>query len=208
MPAFNVLTRYLVFLLSMCVKMISPFAVVFPTANPNFLVQLVCNAPQPIATVCAYAAAAITSLVYYQHVAVCPYSTAESSPETFTAQLKVGRWIFLTRQCLALQMCHCVASLAAMTFYPALRVPTHSVAVLTGGLGIFVTVQYFILVVPDALFQKTARVRCPAILRDTLYEGTGCCDHKVCSPLPHFWQPLVASSRGVDEKTALVFVLT
>jgi hypothetical protein len=103
-------------------------------------------------TACSFFFAALASFVLYQHTLVAPFPT-EDDPEMFGVMQKIGRWVFLTRQTLCLQAIHAVVSLFDRTQFPSLVRGTHAFAVLIGGMGIFVTSQYFMLVAnhPDFL---------------------------------------------------------
>ncbi len=95
--------------------------------------------------------AGLASFVLYQHIFVAPFPTEDD--EMFKVTQKIGRWVFLTRQTLALQAIHGIVSLLSSQTFPALVKGTHATAVLLGGLGLFVTSQYFVLVAnhPDFL---------------------------------------------------------
>jgi hypothetical protein len=99
--------------------------------------------------------AALASFVLYQHLWVAPLPI-EDDVEMFGVMQKIGRWIYLTRQTLCLQAIHGVISLRHRAVSPALFRGTHATAVAIGGMGIFVTSQYFILVAnhPDYLLRS------------------------------------------------------
>jgi len=100
--------------------------------------------------VCRALFVGLANLVLYQHCCVAPYPL-EETPEMFKVTTKVGRWIFLTRQTLCLQALHSVFSII-----PSLQAGSHAMSVLIGGLGIFVTCQYFALVAPHPDFKASS----------------------------------------------------
>ena len=98
-------------------------------------------------------ACAIAGLVVmYQQVAVIPFPLEISS--NWAAVQPVGRWIFLTRQTLMLQAVHLCYTFAGHLGYldDELACAVAASSVFFSGLGIFVMIQFFALVVPNAHF--------------------------------------------------------
>jgi len=73
--------------------------------------------------------------------------------EAFIAQTKIGRWVYLTRHCLALQAWHQVLSLFSNAS-PWINALTHGMCIWISALGCFVTIQYFALVVPSTSMKE------------------------------------------------------
>jgi len=95
--------------------------------------------------------ALVSGFVIHQHRNVIP--TPKEENEHFLVVKSVGRWIFLTRQCLALGFIHMTSTFLAYTgILPSLVLYTYSMTLLIAGLSIFVTIQYFILVWPHPDF--------------------------------------------------------
>jgi len=107
----------------------------------------------------ALTSAVIAVFMLYQHARVLPYPLAKSV-EMFEVMRPIGRWIFLTRQTLATQAVHATLTWMSLRFPSMywLRVPSYCMSVLVAGLGIFVTIQYFVLVAPDAHFKEDNRM--------------------------------------------------
>lgn len=97
------------------------------------------------------ALAVLAIYVLALHCLAMPTPTA--SQHAYHAQSSVGRWIYLTRQCLTLQAVHQTLSLFAHSS-SHLSAVTHGTAVWIAALGFFVTMQYFLLVVPSKGFQE------------------------------------------------------
>mmetsp|Transcript_97873 Transcript_97873/g.204083 ORF Transcript_97873/g.204083 Transcript_97873/m.204083 type:complete len:302 (-) Transcript_97873:83-988(-) len=86
-------------------------------------------------------------------VHVWAFPAPAEDQDAFTVQRHVGRWAYLTRHCICMQACHLSFSCLAWAI-PSLAVLTDAMVVWVGALGWFVTIQYFILVVPSKPFQQ------------------------------------------------------
>lgn len=106
---------------------------------------------------CGWLAAVVAWLVLYQHSLVVPFPT-EDTPEMFTVMRYTGRWVFLTRQTLCIQAVHAAMSMAALQPRSPdwLAAGTHAMAVPVAGLAMFVTCQYYLLVVPHPATKEGA----------------------------------------------------
>ena len=133
---------------------LGPFALtaLFKALSPNLDAAAYSNVRPQVVLVASVLSAVLAVFVLYEHALVCPFPM-EDTVDIWGVTQKIGRWIYLTRQVLAIQAFHVVAScLADFDLWPAMRVPTHSASVLVAGLGIFVTIQFFALVYNDPTF--------------------------------------------------------
>lgn len=112
----------------------------------------------PLAALMLLSSALLASFIAFQNSFALP-SPAEIENERFGAVTKFGRWVFLTRQTLAIQAIHMSLSLvAASGAAPGLHVITHTMAPVSAGVAIFVTVQFFALVAPTADYAKECKL--------------------------------------------------
>lgn len=81
---------------------------------------------------------------------------SNADEDIYHAQKYIGIWLFLTQHCLTLQAIHLVVSLIAFAGpVPSLVRLTNCISLWIGGLGCFVTVQYFSLVHDNPEFVAT-----------------------------------------------------
>jgi hypothetical protein len=111
------------------------------------------NPPRPtVVLVASTLYAVLTVFVLYEHIAVCPFPT-EDTPEVMGVTQRIGRWIYLTRHVLTMQAVHAVCScLADWGIWQEMAIPTHATSILVSGLGLFVFIQFFVLVYADPDF--------------------------------------------------------
>jgi len=135
---------------------ITAFWLVFATAVSYFTAGTPPAGAAPPAVRHASAASAIlAAFTLYQHMYVAT-TPLETNAEIFGVMQKVGRWVFLTRQVLSIQAIHACLTWAEVTeVLPSARILTHSTAMIVGGLGLFVWIQFFTLVWPDQGFKDT-----------------------------------------------------
>jgi len=105
--------------------------------------------------------------------------SAREDQEAFGVQQKIGRWVALTRHCLALQAWHQVMSLLSFAF-PQLVALTHGVSVWIATLGWFVTIQYFVLVVPSPAMEEECAEWAE---RDVQFREVGLVNHVFALPI-------------------------
>mmetsp|Transcript_121443 Transcript_121443/g.303072 ORF Transcript_121443/g.303072 Transcript_121443/m.303072 type:complete len:306 (-) Transcript_121443:142-1059(-) len=97
--------------------------------------------------------AALAVFAFVLQSALLPNNANE---DIYYAQTHIGAWIFLTRHCLMLQVVHQVASLFVGLLMSAyLASTTNCISLWMGGLGWFVTIQYFTLVHFNPVFMET-----------------------------------------------------
>ena len=96
----------------------------------------------------------VACFVFYQHLRVLPF--ALESSDMIHACRAMGRWIFITRHTLSFQAIHAVISfLGDLGVHVVDPAATHSMAVMVATLGVFVTIQYFVMVVPHPDFKAS-----------------------------------------------------
>lgn len=94
----------------------------------------------------------VACFVMWQHLRVLPFALEDT--DMIHACKAMGRWLFITRHTLSLQCIHATVSFMGDVGFPIIpAAATHRIAVLVAGLGCFVTIQYFIMVVPHPDFQ-------------------------------------------------------
>ncbi|CAE7420432.1 unnamed protein product [Symbiodinium natans] len=111
-------------------------------------------APDALCTVLRLVLALAAVLVLLLHSQAVPKPTKEA--DAFHVQRKLGYWVYLTRHCIAFQAWHQVLTLLA-PFSPMLGAATNGLCISVGGLGWFVTMQYFSLVVPADGFKEECK---------------------------------------------------
>lgn len=75
----------------------------------------------------------------------------------------VGRWIWMTHQTIGVQAVHFAFSLVAPLLSKRLALGTYRLSMLLGGIGVFVTIQFFILVYPTAAFDEECGIWGPRV---------------------------------------------
>jgi len=112
----------------------------------------------PAGVIVAQSVCAIVAVfVLYVHTFCQPYPKAEDKSFNAVAG-PFGRWIYLTRQTLALQAVHFFMSFIGPFFSVRMTYGTYIMALFLDGLGLFVTVQFFSLVAPNAEYIKMCGV--------------------------------------------------
>mmetsp|Transcript_20742 Transcript_20742/g.58341 ORF Transcript_20742/g.58341 Transcript_20742/m.58341 type:complete len:318 (-) Transcript_20742:38-991(-) len=81
----------------------------------------------------------------------------------FVGKGPLGRWIWMTHQIIGIQAVHFAFSLLAPLLNRRLALGTYRLSVLLGGLGTFVTIQFFFLVYPTSAFTEECRVWAPRV---------------------------------------------
>jgi len=97
--------------------------------------------------------AVVAAFALYVNALCQPYPRREDKVYNAVAG-PFGRWIFLTRQTLALQAVHFTVSVLAPFSSLQLTTGTYIWAVYLGGQGLFVTIQFFTLVTPNPEYKK------------------------------------------------------
>lgn len=98
------------------------------------------------------AMALVAGSVFVLHTQTLP---PKQDDAVFDATKYIGRWLFLTRHCLALQALHLLLSLvASIGELQGLARLTDGMTLFMSMLGCFVTVQYFVLVHSHPTFQE------------------------------------------------------
>lgn len=115
--------------------------VVLPETPPLVLFLQVCCAALGLFTI-------------YLHIFSQPNPTKREAEIYGCLSGPCGRWIFLTRQTLALQAVHLFASLVSPFCSRSIATGTYALAVYVGGQATFVTIQFFTLVFPQAEYKK------------------------------------------------------
>jgi hypothetical protein len=93
----------------------------------------------------------LASLAAFLLTVVVPAPT--ESMNAFKSERVLGRWVYLTRQGIALQFVHQLLSL-----FDHFRGLTHTVACFIAAFGWFVTIQWYVLVRPNADYRAECKV--------------------------------------------------
>eukprot|EP00930_Biecheleria_cincta_P104128 TRINITY_DN96302_c0_g1_i1.p1 TRINITY_DN96302_c0_g1~~TRINITY_DN96302_c0_g1_i1.p1 ORF type:complete len:295 (-),score=44.52 TRINITY_DN96302_c0_g1_i1:373-1257(-) len=94
--------------------------------------------------------------VYFLLLHMLAQPAPQKNQEAFQAQKVFGRWIYLTRHGLALQACHQLISVLSLV-WPWLAVVTSCITMVIGSLAAFVTIQFFLLVAPNAGYKAEVK---------------------------------------------------
>lgn len=116
------------------------------TTDAMVVAQTRVGAPTLMDALMHIAVIAVAVYVVLLHMLAQP--NPQKHQEAFEAQSYFGRWIYLTRHGLTLQAWHQVLSLLSF-IWPRLAVLSHSCSMMVGTLGVFVTIQFNLLVVPN-----------------------------------------------------------
>eukprot|EP00930_Biecheleria_cincta_P004218 TRINITY_DN105116_c0_g1_i1.p1 TRINITY_DN105116_c0_g1~~TRINITY_DN105116_c0_g1_i1.p1 ORF type:complete len:266 (+),score=29.35 TRINITY_DN105116_c0_g1_i1:70-867(+) len=112
------------------------------------------NVPLPVLLL-QLAMAFVACFVFFMHTQTLPPKQEDA---VFNASKYLGRWLFLTRHCLAFQASHMLLSvLASLCQSTHLARLTDGLTLVMGMLGCFVTVQYFMLVHSHPSFQEKSQ---------------------------------------------------
>jgi hypothetical protein len=95
-------------------------------------------------------------IALYLHLFCQPFASKVDNPEMYGCLFGfLGRFVFLTRQSIALQAIHLLFTCFVPFLGQQLAAGIYTLSVFVGGWGVFVTVQFFVLVVPGEKYQKT-----------------------------------------------------
>jgi len=120
-------------------------------AAPEGAAAAASAAPPSMSTVVMQAVLAAAA-VYVLAVHCIAFPSPTANQDAWKVQSILGRWTYLTRHCVTLQAWHQVLSFASV-WIPGLVAPTHGFSICVATLGWFVTIQYFVLVVPSQPFK-------------------------------------------------------